>query len=184
MLGSSPLARGLPADRRAASIQPRIIPARAGFTRPEVLLGPVPADHPRSRGVYPGGRGPWPWTRGSSPLARGLLPMMMARRFHSRIIPARAGFTGHRHPRRGRQGDHPRSRGVYRIPMAPRSPCGGSSPLARGLPRLLHWSRLTRRIIPARAGFTSPPISSPRMIRDHPRSRGVYFSDLGYVCYF
>ena len=50
----------------------------------------------------------------------------------------------------------------------------GSSPLARGL---LQWTRkkcLWRRIIPARAGFTTSLLSAPPCCRDHPRSRGVY----------
>ena len=32
-------------------------------------------------------------------------------------------------------------------------------------------------IIPARAGFTPPPLARRRRSRDHPRSRGVYFHD-------
>ena len=51
--GSSPLARGLPANLASCATGQRIIPARAGFTRwggRGWLLGP---DHPRSRGVYP-----------------------------------------------------------------------------------------------------------------------------------
>ena len=50
----------------------------------------------------------------------------------------------------------------------------GSSPLARGLPILLHTPRRQIRIIPARAGFTSirPFLGGGRL--DHPRSRGVY----------
>ena len=52
----------------------------------------------------------------------------------------------------------------------------GSSPLARGLPGRPKTSLLDRRIIPARAGFTSAfePVSNPG--EDHPRSRGVYAS--------
>ena len=52
LIGSSPLARGLPLDEARKRAIIGIIPARAGFTR---ALGdqPVePADHPRSRGVY------------------------------------------------------------------------------------------------------------------------------------
>ena len=50
--GSSPLARGLPSMICGASTLRGIIPARAGFTRPQgEALTPV-ADHPRSRGVY------------------------------------------------------------------------------------------------------------------------------------
>ena len=50
--GSSPLARGLPGRRISPLRPPRIIPARAGFTRfPLPPVRPAP-DHPRSRGVY------------------------------------------------------------------------------------------------------------------------------------
>ena len=71
-----------------------------------------------------------------------------------RIIPARAGFTAGRAPVVGRPPDHPRSRGVYFC--APRlfSMIAGSSPLARGLLNIDRAKIPTRRIIPARAGFT------------------------------
>ena len=51
--GSSPLARGLLRFHIIVRADIRIIPARAGFTRDgqDRMLGP--ADHPRSRGVYP-----------------------------------------------------------------------------------------------------------------------------------
>ena len=70
--------------------------------------------------------------------------------------------------------DHPRSRGVYSQVGALMIWRLGSSPLARGLRRLVDAGHHGFRIIPARAGFTpalAPP-SSPRP--DHPRSRGVY----------
>ena len=51
---------------------------------------------------------------------------------------------------------------------------GGSSPLARGLSRRLLLSGRDRRIIPARAGFTSATCDHTPRTRDHPRSRGVY----------
>ena len=52
-VGSSPLARGLPAGSAASGIARRIIPARAGFTRARRTLPGAAGDHPRSRGVYP-----------------------------------------------------------------------------------------------------------------------------------
>ena len=111
--GSSPLARGLLVSQRPHDGDGRIIPARAGFTLPAPRVQGCAADHPRSRGVYgqklprlhPG--------QGSSPLARGLHESRGQPGGACRIIPARAGFTGHSHHRRQRQGDHPRSRGVY-----------------------------------------------------------------------
>ena len=51
-----------------------IIPARAGFTRAAGGVTALPADHPRSRGVYLGMSRSLGEIMGSSPLARGLLP--------------------------------------------------------------------------------------------------------------
>ena len=70
--GSSPLARGLPADPGRVPGPPGIIPARAGFTRPRGGGCPPCRDHPRSRGVYRGCHATGPSWPGSSPLARGL----------------------------------------------------------------------------------------------------------------
>ena len=135
-LGSSPLARGLPAILNDPDPHRGIIPARAGFTGDPQRPRPPPGDHPRSRGVYAKG-----WAKG--------------RRNHG-IIPARAGFTRHR-PQGAIQGqDHPRSRGVYagRECLRPQGP--GSSPLARGLPdSVIQPTPAGGGIIPARAGFTT-----------------------------
>ena len=50
--GSSPLARGLPPGSTNEYAIHRIIPARAGFTRPSLPAPRRQRDHPRSRGVY------------------------------------------------------------------------------------------------------------------------------------
>ena len=52
--------------------------------------------------------------------------------------------------------------------------CGGSSPLARGLPGTITPEQYEERIIPARAGFTQQPAQEGDRPEDHPRSRGVY----------
>ena len=70
------------------------------------------------------------------------------------IIPARAGFTGARHGLDGPHRDHPRSRGVYVVPLQTGGHVCGSSPLARGLPSTKWWHVIHGGIIPARAGFT------------------------------
>ena len=70
--------------------------------------------------------------------------------------------------------DHPRSRGVYVSSRTSTSGGIGSSPLARGLPRSRRASCRARRIIPARAGFTTPGPGVRGRSGDHPRSRGVY----------
>ena len=70
--------------------------------------------------------------------------------------------------------DHPRSRGVYDAGGADNDPLDGSSPLARGLHAAHSVGGGRRGIIPARAGFTPPPMATAAARVDHPRSRGVY----------
>ena len=72
------------------------------------------------------------------------------------------------------ESDHPRSRGVYARQAADLRLGRGSSPLARGLHDWPEAERRPRRIIPARAGFTSGRSFIDRPETDHPRSRGVY----------
>ena len=111
---------------------------------------------------------------GSSPLARGLLTVNWVTVMGSRIIPARAGFTG-RGPLRPSEGqDHPRSRGVYPGFYENEEVLAGSSPLARGLPRVRTVGWCSEGIIPARAGFTTSSCPVSLLMWDHPRSRGVY----------
>ena len=172
--GSSPLARGLLAVGRHEECRPRIIPARAGFTRCGCAARTAAADHPRSRGVYSGTLPTLRDSYGSSPLARGLLPALDPLPDWAGIIPARAGFTVPLQVIDVVEADHPRSRGVYVATTRRLRGWPGSSPLARGLPYRALYQRLPRGIIPARAGFTPSPGCERRHIEDHPRSRGVY----------
>ena len=155
--GSSPLARGLLDLGDVGGGEARIIPARAGFTRTygrDTYEGP---DHPRSRGVYAHLYRPCRWPRGSSPLARGLHARAALRGPPGGIIPARAGFTRWSGAGPVRGPDHPRSRGVYSGFWTGIVQPAGSSPLARGLQRLVVLLGQPSRIIPARAGFTGAP---------------------------
>ena len=172
--GSSPLARGLRwGVQRELPIE-RIIPARAGFTSTSRTRSHGGTDHPRSRGVYRSSRSRSRGSPGSSPLARGLPITRKVTEKPPRIIPARAGFTCSRRDLGSSPRDHPRSRGVYRFGK-PRPPAIlGSSPLARGLRRLLLRRLDGARIIPARAGFTRSTTGRCGAPSDHPRSRGVY----------
>ena len=129
---------------------------------------------PLARGLR---RGPWryaPATSGSSPLARGLPGGEHGAECAGRIIPARAGFTCPAPASRRRRPDHPRSRGVYARAPPPGALRWGSSPLARGLLQDEQGSQPPRRIIPARAGFTTAAPLPRSGTKDHPRSRGVY----------
>ena len=132
--GSSPLARGLRAMMRWPGCWRR--------------------DHPRSRGVYVSMPRLKAASGGSSPLARGLPRLCLRSIRHSRIIPARAGFTDLMVEKGGNRADHPRSRGVYLGSGLGRRMCPGSSPLARGLLRSRAIRYTSAGIIPARAGFT------------------------------
>ena len=132
--GSSPLARGLPQIVPKLTDRSGIIPARAGFTAKSISTRTCFSDHPRSRGVYSAFDPVDNLGDGSSPLARGL----------------RLGWV---HGRMSRM-DHPRSRGVYSSSPVLAVLVRGSSPLARGLPIRSRHRGSTRRIIPARAGFT------------------------------
>ena len=172
--GSSPLARGLPCSRTRTRAEDRIIPARAGFTPP--VCGDVHKmrDHPRSRGVYLTASLALAACAGSSPLARGLPVPPKSVPALNRIIPARAGFTTGALQTSLRSQDHPRSRGVYAGVPGAFDTILGSSPLARGLPITGNADARTRRIIPARAGFTGGHAHYSAHDQDHPRSRGVY----------
>ena len=112
--GSSPLARGLPLNRKVLPLGGRIIPARAGFTQDWRRRARRRRDHPRSRGVYQPEETEAAYASGSSPLARGLPDGEGYVPFGGRIIPARAGFT--------------------RSTFSSKFATSGSSPLARGLP--------------------------------------------------
>ena len=173
-VGSSPLARGLLSLVSELPQRTRIIPARAGFTRRGRRLSGSRRDHPRSRGVYPPSCPTASCAPGSSPLARGLRRPSPSRRARTRIIPARAGFTGRQRRHGDRGGDHPRSRGVYEQAARPAYRNQGSSPLARGLPKWKATPPGVSGIIPARAGFTRGCLSDLPYGEDHPRSRGVY----------
>ena len=172
--GSSPLARGLPGPWSPIRSRRRIIPARAGFTRPRARPAGLPGDHPRSRGVYPAAAPPAGSVQGSSPLARGLPGWVTMVPIAARIIPARAGFTSTPPSIPLPRPDHPRSRGVYHHARLRLAVTIGSSPLARGLRPRASSSASTCGIIPARAGFTGHAVQRVHGVPDHPRSRGVY----------
>ena len=174
-IGDHPRSRGVYA-RVVVKITPRggSSPLARGLRNRSPTPSTRSADHPRSRGVYSLTRYRPLYNEGSSPLARGLRTSAPCCHRTPRIIPARAGFTHDRFLSAGSSGDHPRSRGVYRVLSTILIAPQGSSPLARGL-RVSQWAFVKiERIIPARAGFT--PVDNPGDFghEDHPRSRGVY----------
>ena len=91
-----------------------------------------------------------------------------------RIIPALAGNTCC--PNHSAEGnpDHPRSRGEYDLQFKPVPGKQGSSPLSRGIHKVVFADSLKKRIIPALAGNTAGRALSAAVVTDHPRSRGEY----------
>ena len=154
-VGSSPHTRGLRPSELGTGAGAGIIPAHAGFTPHRRRRRGLPADHPRTRGVYIALTHDVINVAGSSPHTRGLPAACGGGEDVLGIIPAHAGFT---HPwrRRGRQWrDHPRTRGVYSEMRDAGLEGYGSSPHTRGL-RAAHRARVAEGgIIPAHAGFTS-----------------------------
>ena len=74
------------------------------------------------------------------------------------------------------QGDHPRMRGDHMTLDRLAAIAEGSSPHARGPPRLPRSCRTAIRIIPAREGTTPARGRGRRRNRDHPRMRGDHAS--------
>ena len=152
----------------------RLIPARAGNTRPnEVGAGANPA-HPRSRGEHLIPFHTGVMTLGSSPLARGTRIQYRGDATRRRLIPARAGNTRYSWRKRRKQQAHPRSRGEHFAPLTSTASRIGSSPLARGTPPYLRLRRTRRRLIPARAGNTPAHPQRKQSPAAHPRSRGEH----------
>ena len=111
---------------------------------------------------------------GSSPHTRGLRGRATVPHPGRRIIPAHAGFTPRAYRPAACTRDHPRTRGVYKVPPVGRGRFLGSSPHTRGL--LMEGSNMTatKGIIPAHAGFTGAGAGGRDVAGDHPRTRGVY----------
>ena len=191
--GSSPLVRGQRSSRISPACVRRIIPARAGPTSSERHAPSTMTDHPRSCGANAVGLISAPFRGGSSPLVRGQPPAGLSaisprgssplvrgqrwrhqyRSVHERIIPARAGPTSWLRWSRRVKPDHPRSCGANAHGLAPFVSRSGSSPLVRGQRSGMRLNRLTRRIIPARAGPTYSKRMTKTTATDHPRSCGA-----------
>ena len=92
----------------------RIIPARAGPTRPSSVVAFGNADHPRSCGANHSHKHLDRLSIGSSPLVRGQLVFVTGDFPVERIIPARAGPTVRSRISVQPSPDHPRSCGANR----------------------------------------------------------------------
>ena len=152
---------------------PGLIPARAGRTDFDALSEAPDRAHPRSRGADPRAEEVTPGDPGSSPLARGGPRSTCAASCAMGLIPARAGRTPLTLTPVAGPRAHPRSRGADASGGMDGLRSNGSSPLARGGPRIDNLNQQSPGLIPARAGrtpLTLTPVAGPRA---HPRSRGA-----------
>ena len=152
--GSSPRVRGKHAPTLRVATRSRIIPARAGQTQNI----PVPLrrspDHPRACGANLPVHTFQQYRAGSSPRVRGKRCPARITHLPQRIIPARAGQTGHRPEPTVLSSDHPRACGANIVLMSDPPTPAGSSPRVRGKLVVVASRSSPFRIIPARAGQT------------------------------
>ena len=171
--GSSPRVRGKPTDAIGNTLIPRIIPARAGQTRPPRPDGRIPPDHPRACGANPPTQSATPSSPGSSPRVRGKPASPSPTSSTRRIIPARAGQTCVRTRDGVPSSDHPRACGANSRRSVCMSCASGSSPRVRGKLVGRGHTVKPRRIIPARAGQTWLVLLVMVVSPDHPRACGA-----------
>ena len=150
----------------------RIIPARAGNSRPSSRPKRRSRDHPRACGEQVlrqddrgGGSGSSPRVRGT---ARADVPDAAARG----IIPARAGNRSKRGSGTVSARDHPRACGEQVLRQDDRGGGSGSSPRVRGTARRRGHAHALPGIIPARAGNSHDQGTCAACGGDHPRACG------------
>ena len=156
----------------AGLLQVRLIPARAGKTGRGALRHYGGAAHPRACG-----ENAWPKRStfrpmGSSPRVRGKRGHSSDRIRDDRLIPARAGKTPHHHPHPGARPAHPRACGENWLERYLPRARQGSSPRVRGKPAVVSKCQDSNRLIPARAGKTTPILYPACPEPAHPRACG------------
>ncbi len=152
--GSSPPARGTPADEDGSDGDDGLIPACAGNTQKRPSCRSTDRAHPRLRGEHIWSGVIDAMAAGSSPPARGTPGVPSGSGFMSGLIPACAGntdtYTGPNSP----SAAHPRLRGEHARCATASIFRRGSSPPARGTLIKTWAARFDGRLIPACAGNT------------------------------
>mgnify|MGYP000942583320 CR=1 FL=1 len=152
--GSSPRGRGKPRGNLSPPDARRLIPARAGKTRPYISRRAKCKAHPRAGGENFAHDLRRSCQLGSSPRGRGKHVGLVDDAREVRLIPARAGKTQHtRTPIRTPRA-HPRAGGENIPVLHFISQRLGSSPRGRGKRKVPYLRAPDSRLIPARAGKT------------------------------
>ena len=157
-LGSSPLTRGKPVPCVPQNAWRGLIPAHAGKTWWSRSGRTCRRAHPRSRGENHSTLRLTSPSLGSSPLTRGKRVYAVRGSLGEGLIPAHAGKTTCRSPRRRRARAHPRSRGENVIVPSFVPTAAGSSPLTRGKRQPARLHDQLGGLIPAHAGKTPKKI--------------------------
>ncbi len=151
-----------------------ITPAHAGNTICEAEITLVVRDHPRTRGEYL----LWHYylrpSQGSPPHTRGIPQPVPQPQPQPGITPAHAGNTEGFPKIIHANGDHPRTRGEYRLALTLLAIIWGSPPHTRGILACRYIDLRYGGITPAHAGNTHFPGKGLSPVRDHPRTRGEY----------
>ena len=151
---------------------PWIIPAGAGKSVDRLPPCILIEDYPRGCGEKKAAAPERVANPGSSPRVRGKDEVVNHDALSGRIIPAGAGKSQSRPPRRRGRRDHPRGCGEKENCRKLFAIKGGSSPRVRGKAfRLLGFDGRVG-IIPAGAGKSHPNPHSPKGSQDHPRGCG------------
>ena len=155
-----------------------MLPIHAGDTSRLRCSSDRPSVHPRSRGEHAKKSKSRNLGKGSSPLARGTPQGNFTLAVKERLIPACAGNTAPHSQSAKPRSAHPRSRREHSSKVCCVSAQPGSSPLARGTRGTVRGAALGHRLIPARAGNTSPAPHPAFRLQAHPRSRGEHLKAL------
>ena len=172
LLGSSPRVRGKLHPEPHRPRRGRLIPARAGKTSPPPRPTWPPSAHPRACGenrLFPARATA---AAGSSPRVRGKPGSVSGGTRSARLIPARAGKTSCRSRPPTRNPAHPRACGENACTPRTGWAVAGSSPRVRGKQAHVRLRRRPARLIPARAGKTSPAPAPGAAGTAHPRACG------------
>ena len=170
---ASPRVRGRAGVGPEDLIPGRSIPARAGPRRPRSGPRSRRPEHPRACGAEKGRPDQSPVRPGASPRVRGRGDPPDAHLTIDRSIPARAGPSRPRPPKRAGAAEHPRACGAEDSRVIAGGVVVGASPRVRGrAPKRLRvetrsWS------IPARAGPRRGPSAVSAGPPEHPRACGA-----------
>ena len=170
--GSSPRGRRKRERSRRGGAGWRLIPARAGKTRPGRIPDLVVRAHPRAGGENQLTAEARKASGGSSPRGRGKHGNAAVMTVRLGLIPTWAGKTRASSRRRTGTRAHPRMGGENSAFDQPIEVAAGSSPHGRGKRRRVRARTLTARLIPARAGKTNGPAAPTREHWAHPRAGG------------